>query len=410
MGSLRVTGVGKAFRFYAKSVHRLLAWFGIGVQHEDRWVLRDISFSVEPGESVGIVGRNGAGKSTLLKLITGVMTPSTGELQANGRVAALLELGMGFHPDFTGRQNVFMQAYLQGMTHEEVVKEMAAIEQFAELGDYFDKPVRIYSSGMQVRLAFSVATAIRPDILIVDEALAVGDAYFQHKCFDRIRKFKTGGTTLLFVSHDPGTVKSLCDRAILIDGGGVALDGPPAEVLDYYNAIIVPDSAQQVMRALPSSEGGGQRSGDGRMRIHSANWQVDDRSVLILTAGMPAHLRLLVDAHETMDDYTIGILIKDRLGNDVFGTNTFHMARTPCPVVAGCRYEYLFDIPAVNLGPSNYTLTLALHASHNHLAGNYDWWERAITFQVVPPQGAGSIGVCHMPMRMVLAGELVNER
>ncbi|MEZ0328930.1 MAG: ABC transporter ATP-binding protein, partial [Dissulfuribacterales bacterium] len=175
MSYLRVCNVSKAYKRYSKKSGRFLEWLGLGVHHDLVWVLRDISFEVQPGEAVGIIGVNGAGKSTLLKIITGIVKPTTGTIEVGGRVSALLELGMGFHPDFTGRENVYMAAQLKGMTREEVTERMQEIEAFAEIGDYIDQPVRVYSSGMQVRLAFSVATCVRPDILIVDEALSVGD-------------------------------------------------------------------------------------------------------------------------------------------------------------------------------------------------------------------------------------------
>ncbi len=399
MGHLRLEQVGKSFREYKHPLHRLLEWMGWPPRHTEKWVLKNINFKIEPGESVGLIGRNGAGKSTLLKIITGVTSPSTGKVSCGGSLSALLELGMGFHPEFTGRQNVLMQAYLQGMSHAQIVEQMDAIAEFAELGDYFDKPVRIYSSGMQVRLAFSVATAVRPDILIVDEALAVGDAYFQHKCFDRIRKYRRDGTTLLFVSHDPGAVKSLCDRAILIEGGAVMKDGLPADVLDFYNAIIVPGISQEAMQNLLTSKQA-VRSGDGQMRILQAQWRVNGSETLALVAGTPAELNLVIEVHQPVDDYTIGLLIKDRVGNDIFGTNTFHMAHAMPKLEAGKRYTVNFRFPSINLGPSYYSLTLALHASNNHLAGNYDWWERAIAFQVVPAEKTSTIGVCHMAVHM----------
>src|SRR6185295_7263858 len=193
-------------------------------------------FEIQPGEAVGIVGVNGAGKSTLLKMITGTTQPTCGDIQLQGRVAALLELGMGFHPDFTGRQNTFMAGQLLGMQVEEIEALMPEIESFAEIGEAIDHPVRTYSSGMQMRLAFSVATARRPDVLIVDEALSVGDAYFQHKSFSRIREFRKAGTTLLIVSHDKTSIQSVCDRAILLDAGRLAKEGPPEEIMDFYNA------------------------------------------------------------------------------------------------------------------------------------------------------------------------------
>ena len=183
MGSIRVTQLGKAYKQYSTRWSRLLEWAlpFLGERHQKKWVLKDVSFTVEPGEAVGIIGVNGAGKSTLLKMITGTTQPTSGKIEITGRVAALLELGMGFHPEFTGRQNVYMSGQLLGLTVEEIAQLMPDIEAFAEIGDYIDQPVRVYSSGMQVRLAFSVATAIRPDILIVDEALSVGDKYFSQK-------------------------------------------------------------------------------------------------------------------------------------------------------------------------------------------------------------------------------------
>ena len=216
MGKLVVSHVGKAYKRYAGKWARMREWLTGKPQYEQTWVLRDIDFAVSPGEAVGIVGVNGAGKSTLLKIITGTTQPTNGSVHIEGRVAALLELGMGFHPDFTGRQNVFMAGQLLGLQGDEIAACLPAIEAFAEIGDYIDRPVRTYSSGMQMRLAFSVATAVRPAVLIVDEALSVGDAYFQHKSFNKIREFREQGTTLLIVSHDRGAIQSLCDRAILL--------------------------------------------------------------------------------------------------------------------------------------------------------------------------------------------------
>jgi lipopolysaccharide transport system ATP-binding protein len=227
MSYIKVHNVGKAYKQYASKTGRLREWLSPfnTVKHKLKWILQDISFNVEPGEALGIIGINGAGKSTLLKLITGTAKPTCGDIELSGRVAALLELGMGFHPDFTGRQNVYMSGQLLGIPVETLTKLMPEIEAFAEIGDYIDQPVRVYSSGMQVRLAFSVATAIRPDILIVDEALSVGDAYFQHKSFERIREFRKLGTTLLLVSHDKQAIQGICDRAILLNKGRIEMEG-----------------------------------------------------------------------------------------------------------------------------------------------------------------------------------------
>lgn len=236
MGKISVSNLGKAYKQYPNRWSRLLEWVKLEKtkHHSLKWVLQDINFSVNAGESVAIMGVNGAGKSTLLKLITGTSHPTTGSVKMEGRVAAMLELGMGFHPEFTGRQNVYMAGQLLNISSEDIARLMPEIEAFAEIGDYIDQPIRIYSSGMQVRLAFSVATAIRPDILIVDEALSVGDAYFQAKCYQRINNFKKQGTTLLLVSHSPGDVVKHCTRAILLKNGGIALDGTSRDVSNRY--------------------------------------------------------------------------------------------------------------------------------------------------------------------------------
>src|SRR5450759_1575130 len=248
MGPITVAQLGKAYTQYNNRWSRLAEWLihGHKPQHSLKWVLQDISFTVAPGEAVGIIGINGAGKSTLLKMITGTTVPSTGNVNITGRVAALLELGMGFHPDFTGRQNAYMAGQLLGMSVEEIASLMSEIEAFAEIGDYIDQPVRVYSSGMQMRVAFSVATARRPDVLIVDEALSVGDAYFQHKSFDRIREFGKQGTTLLIVSHDKGAIQGICDRAILLNAGRFAMQVEPEAVMDYYNAMLANHQNQTV--------------------------------------------------------------------------------------------------------------------------------------------------------------------
>jgi len=236
MAAITVTSLGKAYKLYPNRWARFAEWaipFS-KARHALKWVLSDLNFTINSGEAVGIVGINGAGKSTLLKLITGTSQPTTGSVHTNGRVAALLELGMGFHPDFTGRQNVFMACQLMGLHVDQINELMPAIESFAEIGDYIDQQVRVYSSGMQMRLAFSVATALRPDILIVDEALSVGDAFFQTKCYQRIIQFKEKGTTLLLVSHSVGDIVKHCERAILIKSGRIGQDGTSRLVTNLY--------------------------------------------------------------------------------------------------------------------------------------------------------------------------------
>ena len=270
MNIIQVKDLGKCYKRYPTHWARLGEWLSGGLHnfHEKLWALRNISFHVLSGESIGIIGQNGSGKSTLLKILTGTTQPTEGEIFASGRISALLELGMGFHPEFTGKENAELACQMMGIGNEETKALLPQIVDFSELGDYLTQPLRVYSTGMQMRLAFSTATVVRPDVLIVDEALAVGDTYFQHKCMQRIRSYKEQGTTLLFVSHDPAAVKSLCDRAILLDQGVLIRDGLPEEVLDYYNALIAQKSKDREINQTETVSGrSSTRSGSGKARI-----------------------------------------------------------------------------------------------------------------------------------------------
>ena len=399
-GQLSVETVGKAYRLYPSRWARLSEWLLPGrLRHELQWILRDISFSVAPGESVGIIGRNGAGKSTLLKLITGTTQPSAGRVRVDGRVAALLELGIGFHPEFTGRENAFMTGQLMGLSAPEIASAMPQIESFAEIGRYIDEPLRTYSSGMQVRLAFSVATAFRPDVLIVDEALAVGDLYFQHKCYARIRQFRAEGMTLLFVSHDPGAIKSLCDRAILLDSGGVRADDRPDTVLDYYNALVAErENAAVLAPVVLPAVSSGMRSGDRRAVLLDVALLVDGHPAQVVRVGEPVLLSIRFRKDADVANLTVGFLIRDRLGNDVFGTNSWnlgHKTLREVPVGAVACVEW--RIPSLNLGPGSYSVTVALHSDMTHLEDNYDWWDKALVFEVVRGPEPFFVGVAQLP-------------
>lgn len=238
--ALRVSGLGKAFRKYRSEWQRVASWCGASVRPSaEHWVLRHVSFSVAPGEAVGIVGQNGAGKSTLLKLITGTQRATEGHIEINGRVAAILELGIGFNPEFTGRQNVYHAAGLMGFGRETIEHAMPEIEAFAEIGEYFDEPLRTYSSGMQMRVAFAVATAFRPDILIVDEALSVGDIAFQAKCIQRMTSFIENGVAVLFVSHALTQIRQFCTKAVLLSNGRMVEYGDAVKVCDTYQNSLV---------------------------------------------------------------------------------------------------------------------------------------------------------------------------
>lgn len=385
MSTIQVTQLGKAYKDYPGRWSRLAEWLmpHLGPRHQLRWVLRDIGFQVESGQSVGIIGVNGAGKSTLLKLITGTIQATTGTVDVQGRVAALLELGMGFHPEFTGRQNVFMAGQLAGLSVEEIAALMPHIESFAEIGDYIDQPLRVYSSGMQMRLAFSVATARRPDILIVDEALSVGDDYFQHKSFDRIRDFRQDGTTLLIVSHSKQAIQSICDRVILIDNGCLIRDGDPETVFDFYNALLA-DRANQNIEQRPLDDGRVQtQSGTGEARVIDIallNEQGDPVSVV--DVGDRVRLRVRVFIKAPIPRLVLGYLIKDRFGQAIFGTNTYYMNQPVLDAQPGEHIDYHIEFPA-HLGPGSYSVTLALHDTHHHLDQSYEWRDRALVFNVV---------------------------
>ena len=412
MGHVRARALGKAYKRYEHKWGRVAEWVGLGNHHELTWVLRDVTFDVAPGEAVAIVGANGAGKSTLLKIITGTVRPTAGEFEVGGRVSALLELGIGFHPDFSGRQNVQMAAHLAGVERAQMTELIAHAAAFAEIGDYIDRPVRTYSSGMQVRLAFSVATAVRPDVLIVDEALSVGDTYFQHKSFERIRRFRDEGTTLLFVSHSPAVVKTLCSRALLLDRGVVLLDGTPEAVLDYYNGMIAAQHADYDIRQVEDeSRHVSTRSGTADAVIDKIEVLVDGTDVRAVLSGQPVTVRVHVVSRSALPELTAGMLIRDRLGNDVFGTNTHYLSASRRDLGVGERSVVDFHFDDFALGPGSYSLTAALHTGHDHLMSNYDWWDRAIVFQVVRAAGPLTIGVCALRVRADwrTTGELARE-
>lgn len=384
MGSIRVNKLGKAYKQYDSRWGRLAEWVlpFLGQRHRLKWVLQDISFQLAPGEAVGIIGINGAGKSTLLKLITGTAQPTTGSVAMTGRVAALLELGMGFHSDFTGRQNAYMAGQLIGLTVDEITELMPQIEEFADIGEYIDQPVRVYSSGMQMRLAFSVATVKRPDILIVDEALSVGDAYFQHKSFDRIRQYRQLGTTLLIVSHDRTAMQSICDRAILLDGGFLAKQGSPEEVMDYYNAIIAEREGSRIEQVVTPEGRVQTSSGTGEAQVVDVVLENEQGlPAEVLNVGVPVTLRIKVRIHADLPRLVLGYMIKDRLGQQIYGTNTHHMECPLTDLKAGDDIEYVFRFP-LNLGPGSYSITTALTSNETHLSENYEWRDLAFLFIV----------------------------
>ena len=377
MGSISVSNLGKAYKQYPTRWSRLLEWFdprGV-LHHKNHWVLKDVTFSISVGEAVGILGVNGAGKSTLLKMITGTTQPTTGSVDRTGTLAALLELGMGFHPDFTGRQNVLMAGQLLGMHAEEIVTLMPEIESFAAIGDYIDQPVRVYSSGMQVRLAFAAATCKRPDILIIDEALSVGDAAFQRKCFQRIEGFRSQGTTLLFVTHDVETVKKICDRALFIKDGTLYRLGVAKQVCDEYERFLFGTTKASSSKKSTIYQFGDKSArydpalvascaaiyGDGKANISNIRLEdADANCVNVVQTGYDLYIRFEVSVgDEAVDHPSIHLQIKTADGVVIYGINTDHLQEKTGELEPLKSYQLTFKLEN-KLAPGSYFITCGL--------------------------------------------------
>jgi lipopolysaccharide transport system ATP-binding protein len=392
-----VENVGKAYVKYRSELQRFARWFGISVTPlAEQWAVRHVSFRVGRGESVGIIGQNGAGKSTILKMVTGTTRPTEGTITVDGRVSAL-ELGLGMNPELTGRENVVHSAGLMGMSQNRIHELLPAIENFAEIGKYFDQPMRTYSSGMGMRVAFSVATAIRPEILIVDEALAVGDTYFVHKCFQRIREFREAGTTLLIVSHDPTAIQTLCDRTILMEAGRMVLDGDPQEVFDYYNALIA-DKENTTIRTTRSAEGRmATESGSGEAVIEQLELlDAKGQPVEYVGVGQTVTLRARVRVKSHLNRLVYGYMIRDRLGQPVFGTNTHHTDQASADLNSGDQVEFAAEFP-MNLGPGSYSVSVALTSGETHVEKNYQWRDLALVFTVANLDQPQFVGTAWVP-------------
>ncbi len=331
------------------------------------WALRDVSFEVAKGESCGIVGLNGSGKSTLLQIITGTLTPTLGRILRLGRVAALLELGSGFNPEFTGRENVYMNGALFGFSRSQITDKLDDIQSFADIGDYFDQPLTRYSSGMQMRVAFAVATSFEPDILIIDEALAVGDAFFQQKCFHRLGKFKEAGGTLLFVSHDANTVKHLCDKALLINDGRVISYGMPRDVIDLYQGLISQktDASKREIVVVQSAASTSWK----KATTVTTNYEADlidfkllggnYQSISHLESETPLTVQYVVKLHKNFDRPAFGLIIRDLHGRSIFETSTYavRMAEMPIPAGTQVRVSFLFNF---NLRAGHYSFSIGV--------------------------------------------------
>ena len=430
-----VADVGKCYQLYERPENRLKQALIPRLQRaigreptrffRESWALRDVSFSVARGETVGIIGRNGSGKSTLLQTICGTLSPTHGHVSVSGRIGALLELGSGFNPEFTGRENVFMNGAILGMSADEIAAKYDAIVAFADIGDFIHQPVKTYSSGMYVRLAFAVIAHADADILVVDEALSVGDVFFAQKCMRFLRDFQTRGT-VLFVSHDASAIINLCDRAIWLDGGRIGMDGPAKAVCEAYLASTyghapLPPRAATVPTpvSMPGRDDDGDDLsldasrlrvfafdpdragfGDGGARIETVGFfDLEGQPLRQFGGGELVRLRISALAERPMPSPIIGFFIKDRLGQQIIGKHTWRDDVPAAPAAAGERVEATFEFRMPHFPRGRYTLDVAVadgsHLQHVQAAWVYD----VLAFESAPTTvTAGLVGI---PFRSV---------
>lgn len=394
--TLCVEGVSKQYRIYQQPADRLKEMVSRGrwKTHREFWALYDVSFEVEQGTTFGIIGPNGCGKSTLLQIVAGTLEPTHGSVRHTGRIAALLELGSGFNPEFTGIENVFMSASLTGFSRAETEAMLPEIERFAEIGDFIHQPVKTYSSGMYVRLAFATAISAMPQILIIDEALAVGDAVFQHRCMRRIREMQESGMTILFVSHDPNAVRALCSRAVLLHAGSMEAIGKPTDVLNRYQKLIMaredayeaglPATEEAISISAEDEDGPGvsyaYRHGDGSAEVLRADLlNAAHHPVELVETGEPVLLRLRLRFNAEVEAPVCGFLLRNRHGIHLYGTNTELQQADFGPVQRGQVFEVTFAFNCW-LAPDTYSATVAVHSRDGV---SFDWLDGVLFFRVM---------------------------
>jgi lipopolysaccharide transport system ATP-binding protein len=406
--AISLKNVSKCFKRYARPVDRLQELMLPGKSRADEfWALRDINLEIPKGETVGIIGRNGSGKSTMLQIIAGTLTPTTGSVKVKGRVSALLELGSGFNPEFTGTQNVFFNGRLLGLTQEEIENKFDAIASFADIGDFIDQPVKTYSSGMFVRLAFAVAVNVDPEILIVDEALSVGDVVFQHRCMRRMRNLMDSGVTTLFVSHDSGAIKTLCNWAVMVHDGQLRTTGFPNQVIIQYLKLVTeielgssklkeelleveeldPNSIKKHTTQTTANGTSAKlvRRGSGKALIEKVtllNQYGEYSESPVFEFNEKVKLLIELKVNVTLEKCIIGFFICDKNGNEIIGSNTFEENHFIGQLNPNDRLkiEFEFQLP---LKSSSYSLTVA--GSEDYTALTFDWIDNAVVFQVLPP-------------------------
>jgi len=386
-----VQNVSKLYRLYKHPSDRLRELLPLSSHplHSDFWALRDISFSVERGEVLGLVGPNGCGKSTLLQIICGILQPTRGRVVTRGRIAALLELGAGFNPEFSGRENVFLNGEIMGLSRADIERALPSIEAFAEIGEFIHRPVKEYSSGMYVRLAFATAIHVEPEILVVDEALAVGDAVFANRCVRKFEELKERKVTVLFVSHDLGLVKQLSDRAIFLLNGRVAAEGDPRDVINRYIGMVL--GRGDTAAARSNGDNGptaSHRHGDGTSEILSVQiLNARGESASSVASGEPIIVRVRCRFHQAKSDPMVGILIRTRIGMDVYGTNTRIEQTNLGDFQTGDELQVDFSFECW-LTSQQYTLTVA---TQNPDGTSHDWLDDVVAFDVVDTRSAAGV-------------------
>ena len=418
MGAVHIRGVSKSYPIYARPADRLkeLLTGNSRSYHRDFWALRDISLEIPKGTTFGLVGQNGSGKSTLLQLIAGILKPTRGEVEVEGRVSALLELGSGFNPEFTGRENVFLNGTILGLSKKEIERLYPAIESFAEIGDFIHQPVKTYSSGMMVRLAFAVAISIEPDILLVDEALAVGDIYFRQRCMRKIHELHRRGATILFVSHSASDIKSLAEQVAWLDQGQLVECGEPDRVVAKYLAAMVQKDSEyrkqfaQQSRGGTSPQGGTVLAPEVVQKIPNVDYRYGNRAAEILGIAVlnedgeelsilpqkaPIIVRISLQAHAEVAMPIVGFLIRNHLGVDLAGTNTALEDLELAAFSPGDVYTFDFRLQLPELYPAHFSFTPAVATGTLEAYEVCDLIENALTLQA--EKGRMVYGYLHFP-------------
>ncbi len=397
--AVTLRNLSKKYPIYERPSHKLLELLTWGRRqfHQEFWALKDIDLEVSTGTTLGVIGQNGSGKSTLLQLVAGILTQTRGERFVNGTVSALLELGSGFNLEFTGRENVFMGGAIMGLSQRRMEEKLSEILEFAEIGDFIDRPVKTYSTGMFMRLAFSVAIHVDPDILLVDEALAVGDLIFQHRCFNRVRRLKAEGKTILFVSHDLQAVTQFCDRAILLDAGQKLEDGTPDEVVQRYRALIF----ERERRAAGEGEvpGGGDQDDslpvvDVIPRVHNryGNKGAEIQGIILYSldgevlnqARIGEEVQLVISARiqSSISNPIIGFTVRDRLGVEITSSNTAYEGLHLPAAEPGDILTVGFRIQLPQLHPGSYSISPAIAQGNIWEHSIEDWIDNAYIFDL----------------------------